>query len=247
MALQLVIDSLETVPETVRSLYVPDGDKFKLDVSGIEDTSGLKSALQKEREAAKNAAKQANAWVSLGKTPEEIQELLEAQRKADEDKATKNGEWEKLKVQMQEQSANERQKLEQALKAKDGAIERYLIDAQAVAAISELKGVPALLLPHVKAAVKVVDDDGEYVTRVVDAQGNPRVNAKGDFLTIKDLVSEMRQSEVFGRAFEASGTTGTGSRPSTASGSRTMTEAAFNALPPKERAKRMAEGYVVSA
>ena len=247
MALQLVIDSLETVPETVRSLYVPDGDKFKLDVSGIEDTSGLKSALQKEREAAKHAAKQVSAWSSLGKTPEEIQELLEAQRKADEDKATKNGEWEKLKAQMQEQSAAERQKLEQALKAKDGAIERYLIDAQAVAAISELKGVPALLLPHVKAAVKVVDDDGEYVTRVVDAQGNPRVNAKGDFLTIKDLVSEMRQSEVFGRAFEASGTSGTGSRPSSANGSRTMTEAAFNALPPKERAKRMAEGYVVSA
>lgn len=246
MALQLVIDSLETVPETVRSLYVPDGDKFKLDVSGIEDTSGLKSALQKEREAAKHAAKQVSAWSSLGKTPEEIQELLEAQRKAEEDKATKNGEWEKLKAQMQEQSAAERQKLEQALKAKDGAIERYLIDAQAVAAISELKGVPALLLPHVKAAVKVVDDDGEYVTRVVDAQGNPRVNANGDFLTIKDLVSEMRQSEVFGRAFEASGTSGTGSRPSSANGSRTMTEAAFNALPPKERAKRMAEGYVVT-
>lgn len=247
MALQLVIDSLETVPETVRSLYVPDGDKFKLDVSGIEDTSGLKSALQKEREAAKHAAKQVSAWSSLGKTPEEIQELLEAQRKAEEDKATKNGEWEKLKAQMQEQSAAERQKLEQALKAKDGAIERYLIDAQAVAAISELKGVPALLLPHVKAAVKVVDDDGEYVTRVVDAQGNPRVNAKGDFLTIKDLVSEMRQSEVFGRAFEASGTTGGGSRTSSANGSRTMSEAAFNALSPKERAKRMAEGYVVSA
>lgn len=246
MALQLVVDSLETVPETVRSLYVQEGDKFKLDVSGIEDTSGLKSALQKEREAARTAAKQASAWASLGKTPEEIQELLEAQRKAEEDKAAKGGEWEKLKAQMQEHHTSELSKKDQLLKAKDAAIERFLVGEQAVSAISELKGSSFLLLPHVKASVKVVDDDGEYVVRVIDAQGNPRVNAKGDFLTIKDLVSEMRQSEEFGRAFEASGTTGGGSRTSSANGSRTMSEAAFNALSPKERAKRMAEGYVVT-
>lgn len=247
MALQLTIDSLDSVDESVRSLYVADGEKFKLDVSGVEDTAGLKSALQKEREAARQATKQAHAWSSLGKTPEEIQQLLEAQRKADEDKAAKNGEWDKLKAQMQEQFSSERGKLEQALKAKDSAIERYLIDAQAVAAISELKGVPALLLPHVKAFVKVIDDNGEYATRVVDANGNPRVNAKGDFLTIKDLVSEMRESDIFGRAFEPSGASGGGARTTNGlTGSRTMTEAAFSALPPKERAKRMAEGYIVT-
>lgn len=245
MALQLVVDSLETLPENVRDLYQQDGEKFRLQLDGYEDPVGLKSALQKEREAAKQAQKQASAWAQLGKTPDEIQQILEAQRKADEDKAVKGGEWDKLKAQMLEQTAKEREKLEMALKAKDSAIERYLIDAQATAAISELKGVPALLLPHVKAAVKVVDDDGEYVTRVVDAQGNPRVNAKGEFLSIKDLVSEMRQSEVFGRAFEASGTTGGGAQTSGATGSKTISSAAFDALPPKQRAAKMAEGYRV--
>lgn len=246
MALQLVVDSLDALPENVRDLYQQDGEKFRLQLDGYEDPVGLKSALQKERDAAKQAQKQASAWSQLGKTPEEIQQILEAQRKAEEDKAVKGGEWEKLKAQMLEQAAKEREKLELSLKAKDSAIERYLIDAQATAAISELKGVPALLLPHVKAAVKVVNDDGEYVTRVVDAQGNPRVNAKGEFLSIKDLVSEMRQSEVFGRAFEASGTTGGGAQTSGNAGAgKTITSAAFEALPPKQRAAKMAEGFRV--
>ena len=33
---------------------------------------------------------------------------------------------------------------------------------------------------------------------------------KGEFLGIKDFVSEMRESEIFGRAFEGTGTTGSG-------------------------------------
>lgn len=210
MALQFVVDSLDAVPETLRDMYQQDGDKFRLQVDGYEDPAGLKSALEKERKAAREAAKQAAAWSHLGKSPDEIAALVEAQRKADEDKLKGSGEWDKLKQQMQEQAQKEREKLESSLKSKDAAIERYLIDAQATAAISELKGVAALLLPHVKASVRVVDDSGEYAIRVVDAGGNPRVNANGEYLTIKDLVSEMRQSEVYGRAFEASGTSGGG-------------------------------------
>lgn len=246
MALQFVVDSLEALPEAVRPLYEQDGDKFRLQLDGYEDPAGLKSALQKEREAAKSAQKQASAWAQLGKTPEEIQQLVEAQRKAEEDKLKGSGEWDKLKAQMLEQTAKEREQLEGKLKSKDAAIERHLIDSQAVAAISEMKGVPALLLPHVKAAVRVVDDNGEYVTRVVDAQGNPRVNGKGEFLSIKDLVSEMRQSEVFGRAFEPTGTTGSGAQGGAASGSKRMTQAAFDALPPKQRAAKMAEGFEIT-
>lgn len=249
MALQLVVESLESLPETVRPLYAQDGDKFRLQLDGYEDPAGLKSALQKEREAAKQAQKQASAWAQLGKTPEEIQQLVEAQRKAEEDKALKGGEWEKLKAQMLEQTAKEREKLETALKAKDSAIERYLIDAQATAAISEMKGVPALLLPHVKAAVKVIEDGGEFVTRVIDAQGNPRVNAKGEFLSIKDLVSEMRQSEIFGRAFEATGTSGSGAQGGGKggdAGKKTLTRSQFDALPPAEKMAYAKSGGAVT-
>ena len=55
MALKLVVEKLDEVAEPQRALYVEKEGKFHLDVDGLEDTSGLKSALQKERQAAKDA------------------------------------------------------------------------------------------------------------------------------------------------------------------------------------------------
>jgi len=58
MALKLIVDTLEGIAEPQQALYVKQADgKFKLDVTGLEDTSGLKSALEKERKlVADNAA-----------------------------------------------------------------------------------------------------------------------------------------------------------------------------------------------
>jgi DNA-binding transcriptional MerR regulator len=246
MPLPLIVETLETVAEPLRANYTKTEDgKFRLDLEGYEDPVGLKSALDKERKAAKEAARQSSQWASLGKTPEEIQSLIEAQRKAEEEKAVKGGEWEKLKQQMNEAAQKERAQLEQKLQSKDKAIERYLIDAQATTAIADLKGSSALLLPHVKAAVRVVEDAGEFAIRVVDSAGNPRVNGKGEFLTIKDLVSEMRQSDIYAPAFASTGSTGGGASGGGSSAAKTITDAQFQALPPKERAARMKEGYKV--
>lgn len=219
MALKFTVDALDAIPEAQRSLYKPTEDgKFRLDLDGYEDPVGLKTALEKERTNARNAAQLSKAWKELGKTPEEIQELLAAQAQAEREKLTKAGEWDKLKAQMLEQQAKEIEARESKLKAKDAAIERYLVDAQATAAIAAAKGVAPLLLPHVKAAVRVIEEDGEFKVRVVDDKGNPRVNGKGEFLAVADLVGEMRASEVFGRAFEADGTTGGGAQQSRAGG-----------------------------
>jgi hypothetical protein len=222
MPMPFQVESIDAVPEAQRSLYKETNGKFVLDVDGYEDPTNLKSALQKEREAAKTATKQAQAWAALGKTPDEIQAL--------------------------EQQTKEREQLESKLKAKDSAIERHLVDAQATAAIAAAKGVPALLLPHVKASVRVVEDGGEYVVRVVDAAGNPRVDAKGEFLSIADLVGEMRQSEIFGRAFEPTGTTGSGAQGGGSGGTgKVMKQSAIDAMKPAERAKFFASGGIAVA
>ena len=113
------------------------------------------------------------------------------------------------------------------------------------AAIAAAKGSSALLLPHVRASVKVIEDNGDFKVQVVDTAGNPRVNGKGEFLTIADLVSEMRQSDIFGRAFEATGTTGSGAASSGTITSKTIKKAAFDALKPAERAKAMQSGMTV--
>jgi len=57
MGLPLTTESLDSIDESLRSHYVEDNGKFRLDLDGYEDPTNLKSALQKERDAAKNAQK----------------------------------------------------------------------------------------------------------------------------------------------------------------------------------------------
>jgi len=219
--LKLIVDSLDAVDEPLRELYEEKDGKFALKVEGIEPTDGLKSALQKERADRAAYEKQVKAWQGLGKTPDEIKELLAAQEQAELAKAEKAGEWEKLRAQMNE-------KHDAALKAKDETISAMrarlnaeLVDAKAVSAIAAAKGVPELLLPHVQRHVKV---DDEFNVHVVDAKGDPRVNEKGEPLSIADLISEMKASEVFGRAFEGSGQSGSGKQPGNGAGGAGVTK-----------------------
>lgn len=216
--LKMTVDSLEAIDETLHDFYEQDGDKFKLKVEGIEPVDGLKSALEKERKAARELEKKVKRWESLGKSDEEIADLLKKAEDAELSEAERKGEWDKLRAQMNEKHQAELKSRDDKLKAMQSTLERHLIDATATAAIAAEKGVPDLLLPHVQRHVRVVDEDGEFVVRVVDAKGDPRVDAKGEPLTIADLVKEMKASEIFGRAFEASGNTGSGKQPGSGSG-----------------------------
>lgn len=245
-ALPIVVDKLDAIPEAHRSLYVEKDGKFNLDLEGYEDPVGLKSALQKERTAAANASKQVSAWAALGKTPEEIKALVDAAAQAEIDKLGKAGEWDKLKAQMLTSHQGELTKKDEAIASSQRALSKYLVDSAAATALAAAKGSVPLLLPHIQAAVKVVADGDNYSVRVMGKDGNPRVDGKGEFLTIDDLVSEMRQSDEFGRAFDATGTSGGGAQGGGGGGgSKTMKQAAFDALRPKERAQKMAEGYTL--
>lgn len=229
MALEFTVDNLDNVPEELRGYYIEKEGKYHLDVSGLEDTKGLKSALQKEREAHSKLEKETKTWASLGKTPEEIADLIKSHEDAEKAKAEKAGDWEKLKAQMNESHAKEIAAKDEQLANLRQALETNLIDAQATSAIAAAKGVPELLLPHVKAHVKVVEENGKYTVAVVDAKGDPRINGKGEPLTISDFVTEMKQNEIFGRAFEGSGQTGSGKLPTNAGGGTTLNRSKMTA------------------
>lgn len=130
-ALQLTVDSLDAIPENIRTLYRPDGEKFRLDVDGVENTDGLKSALQKEREAAKNATKEVNAWKALGKTPEEIQEALNKQRDFEDQQLMTEKKFEELQEKRTERMQLEHDK---QLKEREDAIAKLNAKAAKLAA-----------------------------------------------------------------------------------------------------------------
>lgn len=250
--LKLVIDKIEDVEEPFRALYEAKDGKFHLKVDGIEDTSSLHSALRSERASRANLEKKVKAWESLGKSDEEIKTLIAQAEKDEEDKAKKAGEFDKLREGMATQHAKDLKAKDDVVASMKKSLVRYLVDAQATAALAAAKGSADLLLPHVQRNVRVVEESGEYVVKVVDAKGEPRFNGKGEPMGIADLVGEMRQSDIYGRAFEGSGQSGSGMRPANGGGGmpqdkdKTIARDEFEKLPPAERMAKMKSGFTLT-
>lgn len=127
-------------------------------------------------------------------------------------------------------------------------LEHSLIDAEATRAIVAAKGSPELLMPFVKESARVLEEDGKFVVRVFDKTGNTRIgDANGAPMTIAQLVAEMREDELFGRAFDASGATGGGASSGGSSkpgigAPNTIKRAVFDAMPPASRAEAIKNG-----
>lgn len=260
MSLALHRENLDGLDAALKALYKQGEDgKFHLEVEGLEDPSALKGALQKERDTNGALTKQVKAWQAIGKTPEEISEMLKAQedlQKQREDlerqEALKKGEYQKVldgEAKKREQMAAKHQAEMETAKSETGRyrslLEQNLIEAQATAAIAEAKGVPQLLLPHLRGRVKVVEENGKFGLQILDAAGNPMVaDASGTPATFKHLVESFKADPVFGRAFEGNGASGAGAhqpgKPPT--GQKTMPRKAFEQLPPSEQLAFVKDG-----
>ncbi len=216
----LEVPTIETVPEQFRALYQEADGKFALldDLKKKVDVSGLKSALELERKTVRETKERAASYLGLNKTPEEIQALIQAADEAAQKEAEKRGEWDKLKNQLLDSNKLTVAEKDKAIEAMKGKLERHFVEAEAAKQIADAKGSATVLLPHVKSQVRMIEEDGEYQVRVVNSKGEPRINAAGEFLTIKDLVAEMRESKDFGCAFQGTGTSGGGTPPNAAGG-----------------------------
>lgn len=223
MALKALLASLDGIDDATKALYVEKDGKFILDVDpvdgfALEDVNGLKTALGKERTTREKLERDVVKFNDLDpdKARSALTELEELKRLDPNKEADKiaNSKFEAAKAQLLEKHTAE----VQALKDRDSqltkTIEGLLIDAAATSALAEAKGSVELLLPHVRAHTRVKETDGKFTVEVVDKDGNAKIaDAKGTPMDIKGLVAEMRQSDAFGRAFEASGNSGTGKQP----------------------------------
>lgn len=217
MALKLSVESIDDVNENLRPLYTEKDGKYVLQVDGLDDITqeAVSAATRRANKEAIEERKKRQAWERIGKSPEEIQALLDAEGQRATTEAERRGEWDKLKEQMNNAHRSELAKKDETLAALRRRLNTELVDKTAVSEIAAASGVPDLLLPHVQRFTKV-DDDFNVV--VVDAKGDPRVKGNGDPFTIKDLVAEMRSSEIFGRAFNGTGHSGGGTPPGNGGG-----------------------------
>jgi len=209
MKLKGRVKSLDEVAESFRGLYEQDGDWFYLKEYEPEDTTGLRNALAAEKEERRKAKEALDKFKDVD--PEKYQQLLKTTEDAERKRLESKGAWEALEKQLIEKHQKDMESRDTRIGTLTEALNKRLVDAEATAAIAAAKGVPQLLLPHVRASIKVSEEDGEFLAKVVDTKGNPRIgDAKGTPMTITQLIEEMKQSEVFGRAFEASGAGGSG-------------------------------------
>lgn len=239
MALKAILDSLDGLPEAVAKEYkeVTDtnGKRFVLDAEGVEDVTGLKSALSKERTSRTALEKIAKKLGVPIQKQEDVDALLEkmGDRSLEEVLTLAEGK----QVQASEALTAAEKKAQRIIAAKDeeiiklsNGLSKRIKDDAAKDAIVKAKGNDTLLMPHVIKFLKVVEEDGaegkEYVAQVLDKKGQPRMDSKGEPFTVSALVAELKGQAEFAGAFEGSGASGSGagaggSRGSGEGGSRT--------------------------
>jgi hypothetical protein len=233
MAIKAIIDKLDDAPEPLREHYAEQDGKFVLSVEPIggfalEDVSGLKSALGKERTQRENLEKQVVAFKDIDPTKARealarLEELgnLDPAKEADKIANTK---FEAAKARLLERHGQELTQRDERIGKLTGAMDKLVRQAAATQAIAEAKGSVELLLPHVLASTRVKEsEDGSFAVEVIDAAGNVRIaNGKGDPMDLKALVAEMRGSETFARAFDGDGQSGSGKTADHGQGGRSL-------------------------
>lgn len=226
MALKAILTSDEwnALGDGLKSEYKQEGDSYLLDVTPVNgyelsDVTGLKSTMGKEIEKRKALEKQVVKFKDIDpdrarEALAKLEELETLDPSKDVDKIA-NSKFEAAKAQLIRKHGEELEAERGKSSKYRTKIEKLLVDQVATAEIAAAKGSVDLLLPHIQRMTRVVEDGDDFRVEVVDKDGTVRIgDSKGSPMGIKDLVSELRNSEVFGRAFEGEGTTGTGKKSS---------------------------------
>lgn len=123
---------------------------------------------------------------------------------------------EKIKADFNKRAEEQKASLEAEIKKRDAALSKHLISDQATRALmtANAKSVQ-LLQPHVESRCKVVpNESGDgYEVRVLDSQGDFRYSSAGGWMTVEDLVNEMKQDSTYAPAFASESPSGTGTVP----------------------------------
>ena len=105
----------------------------------------------------------------------------------------KNGDFEKIRLRMLEDFEKKEGVSSATITKLMGQIESLMVDSEVVKAIADAKGNSKLLMPLLKQRIKVVDKDGQMVVKVIEDNGDPSVNDKGEPLNIAALVENFKK------------------------------------------------------
>lgn len=256
MALAAVVDTLESVPEALRTEYAEKDGKFYLNLEGVDNhhaVGGLKSALSNERLANKGLKDLKAKYDSLGLSHDEIAELISRDAAAAAEALKKKGDVEG--ILKQHRTAWDKEKGELAARAERGetAARKAVVKSGLVGELSKLKamldqpGATDFLTFQLEKRVKTAfDEDGEMVVSVLAADGkSPMAGSGADgFATLADLAKEAVKT--WPHLFEGTGAGG-GGAPSKGGrpGDKTITRKDWEALSPTDQRAKHKDGVKI--
>lgn len=235
-----IVDNINNVPAEYRGLYVEGDDGnfviadsakglvsayIGMNKSSTKDAKKIKdlNSENAERRVSNNAYRTLAEEMGIDVEDDDVLNAFKATINQLRDGAKDGAQ---LKVDLDKVNADWKRRYDegiagkdQEILGKDRSISMYLIDQKATSALAENKGSVDLLMPHIQKQCQVVVDgeniDGSrnYVTRVVDTEGNHRTDGKGGFMTVENLVTEMKTQDSFARAFESETPSGGGKQP----------------------------------
>lgn len=225
MGLKVTVDSLDGLDDGVKSLYKEENGKYRLDVDGYEDVSGLKAqrdALLNEKKEAQRKAKEAE----------------DAAKLAAEEAARKNGDVAALEKSWQEKLAATENTYKSQADALTKQIHGLTVGQTATKLAAELaiSGSADVLLPHIQSRLTVEIKDGVPSVRVLDLQGKPTA------MTVDELKQEFISNKAFAPLIAASKATGGGASSGGGGAAKTMTRKAFDSMNPNEKMEFVKSG-----
>lgn len=193
------IEKLEDAPEQYREFYVKNKDG-KFDFNPGQAVQGIKSnrdTVLSEKRALQEKFKDID---------------LDAYNKWRDDEATRKqkeqkdqNDWDARETSLKDAHNKELEKERGKNTTLFKALDKQLIENTALAALNESKVIPAkvkVLMPHIKAQLKVIEVDGDYVARVIGTDGKVRYQ-NGSEMTIAQLVAEFKADDAFSDCFTA--------------------------------------------
>jgi hypothetical protein len=257
--LPLQVDKIEDVPEAARGAYVQKDGKYVLDaeIPQPEDVGGLRSALQKERDAAAAARRESAALVKKyeGIDPETVRAIL-ARFENDEDAALiKAGKFDevirKKTERMQQEHVRELEK-ERANTAAEverrKKYERRVLESHLMAAAAKA-GVIATAMDDVVArgaSIFALDENGDPV-HYLDEKKTIELGKDGKtpYRPEEWLSSTMKDKAPhwFPSPGAGGGTGANGSRP--AMGGKQMKRVDFDAIADPVQKREAAKTYAI--
>lgn len=158
--------------------YVEDGDGFRLDVDGEEDTGALRRAKDRESQLRRDAEKVAR----------ELREKLE---NIEGDDARKKGDVQTLEKAWQK-------KLEDANNAAQAKIDKLtlhttknLVDNVALSIATKISNAPSIILPHIRSRLQANFEGDEPTTVILGKDG------KASTMTVDELSAEFVANKDF--------------------------------------------------